>query len=70
MRRALEEIRWVIPKIRDHVARRMEEFSELGRTGRTRFDLRPFLDLVLEVERARRVDTRKSGPVSPQEDHG
>ena len=50
MRRALEILKGVIPKVREHVQRRMEEFDRLGREGVTHFDFRPFLDIDYEAD--------------------
>jgi N-glycosylase/DNA lyase len=50
MRRALEILERTIPKVRDHVLKRLEEFSRLGREGRTHFDFRPFIDTDYEAD--------------------
>lgn len=50
MRRAVEVLKRIIPKVKEHVERRMGEFERLGREGKTRFDFRPFLNEVYEAD--------------------
>ncbi len=49
MKLAIEKVREVIPKVRDHVSRRIGEFKRLGKEGRTHYDFRPFLDIDFEA---------------------
>ncbi|RUM30083.1 MAG: N-glycosylase, partial [Aquifex sp.] len=42
---AIQEIKRVIPEVKEYVERRMKEFERLGKEGWTHFDFRPFLDI-------------------------
>ncbi|MDQ7037881.1 MAG: N-glycosylase/DNA lyase [Aquificota bacterium] len=50
MKRAVEILKGIIPRVKEHVNRRVEEFSRLGREGKTHFDFRPFLDVDYEAD--------------------
>ncbi len=50
MRRAVEALKEIIPKVKRYVSGRIEEFARLGREGRTHFDFRPFLDIDYEAD--------------------
>ncbi len=50
MRKALDILERTVPVVRDHVHRRLEEFSRLGREGKTHFNFRPFIDVDYEAD--------------------
>ncbi len=46
----LQRLKEVIPRVREHVERRISEFHELGERSETLFNFRPFLDLEFRAD--------------------